>query len=398
MGKTQRSPPSQGTGSGAVVKTRSKSEAESQIKTTPTINNNNVKVTGDIKIDSVKKLCAPKSIASVASQSSIGTCNNCVNIVDDVAEIKNTLLILLSKNDKIMSNIDDLKNIVNKLTSVSNSLSVNPLVPSTVNNVSFSEVLKSANKSKPVLVLKPRNESQSRKQTFNDVNEKLDPNCVAVNNIHHASNGGLVIECKSAEDTLKLKDIAMEKLGDGYSVNVPKKRSPMIRIVGMTSFYEDEQLLQIIKDHNSELFSSLSHLKIIQRYSFSKSATYGVKLEVDAESFTNCMVKQRIRVFWQMCNVYEAFGIIRCFKCNEFNHVANKCTSTVSCAKCSGSHVTTECTSSVIQCVNCIKAAAALKINIDTSHPAWSDNCSVFLEKVKLEKRRINYESSKEQL
>ena len=49
-------------------------------------------------------------------------------------------------------------------------------------------------------------------------------------------NGGQVIECKTVEDSQKLKDIALEKLGDGYSVNVPKKRAPMLRIVGMTNF------------------------------------------------------------------------------------------------------------------------------------------------------------------
>ena len=39
--------------------------------------------------------------------------------------------------------------------------------------------------------------------------------------------------------------------------------------------------------------------------------------------------------------------------------------------------------------INCIKAAESLKVNIDTSHAAWSENCSVFLKKMKIEKRHI---------
>ena len=33
----------------------------------------------------------------------------------------------------------------------------------------------------------------------------------------------------------------------------------------------------------------------------------------------------------------------------------------------------------------------SLKVDIDISHAAWSESCHVYLEKVKIEKRRINY-------
>ena len=43
---------------------------------------------------------------------------------------------------------------------------------------------------------------------------------------------------------------------------------------------------------------------------------------MDAESFDKCMSFMRLRILLDMCKIYEAFGVIRCFQCNEFNHVA----------------------------------------------------------------------------
>ena len=278
------------------------------------------------------------------------------------------------------------KNTVNNAAVVPSDNPSNP-----VNGVSFSEIVKSMPKCAPVVVLKPRNSSQTRKITMVDVNTKLDSNCNGVSNIRNASNGGIIIECESIEDSQKIKNMAEKKLGDSYSVNVPTSRAPMVRIIGISSFYEDNILLEYIKSHNPKIFSSDSTIKVLQRYRFSRSDTFGVKLEVDAEAFAKCMHYQRIRIHWEMCKVHEAFGIIRCFKCNEFNHVYAKCPFEVSCPRCSGNHEVTVCKSTEIKCINCKKAAESLKVDIDTSHPAWSENCPVYLEKVKIERHRINY-------
>ena len=131
----------------------------------------------------------------------------------------------------------------------------------------------------------------------------------------------------------------------------------MVKIVGISSFYEDAKLLEMIVGHNPKIFCDSSVVKIVQRYKFSRSNTYGVKMEIDADSFSKCMTLQRIRIQWKMCKFFEAFGIIRCFHCNEFNYVSAKCTSDVTCAKCGGSHKVTECNSTDFNCINCKKAA-----------------------------------------
>ena len=203
----------------------------------------------------------------------------------------------------------------------------NNLVPA---NVSYSEILKTQPKCTPVVFLKTINISQTRKVTISDINLNLDSNCNGVSNIRGASNGGIIIECESREATEKIKNMAVQKLGKtNNKINIPSSKSHMVKIVGISLFYEDDKLLEMKLGHNPKVLSDSSEVKIVQRYKFLRTNTYGVKLEVNADTFSKCMNVQRIRIQWEMCRAYEGFGIIRCYKCNEFNHFSANCTSDI---------------------------------------------------------------------
>ena len=390
MGKLTRSPP--------ITRQQSKSLSDIDIvnvvdnKSTQISNNTNINNTSESDSCSTEVFIAP-SVGSEQSFANVtvgeSNCTNCLEMQKELFDIKNILKCIMSNNSVILSAISTLDTAVKKLSTTvvsnHNSETVNP-----ANKPKFSDIVK-GNKN-PVVVFKPRNTSQSRGETVKEIKSKLDPKCVAVGNIRGAANGGLIVECKTVQDQQKLKDIAQKALSENYTVNVPTTRFPMLRIVGISSMYTDEELVTMIKDHNELIFLAESRIKIVQRYRFSRTNTFGVKVEVDPSSFDKCITNRRIRICWDMCPVFEAFGIVRCFNCNDFYHVASNCTAPVSCAKCSGCHNTSECTSTDYNCINCKNASASLKMNLDTAHPAWSDNCRVFLEKLKHEKRRINYD------
>ena len=90
--------------------------------------------------------------------------------------------LLLSSNNEVKSNLNSPKEVVNKLSRVSSPLSENTSKPSSDTIFSFSQVVKA----NPVVLLMPRNSSQTRKDTLIAVNLKLDPNCVGVENIRGA--------------------------------------------------------------------------------------------------------------------------------------------------------------------------------------------------------------------
>ena len=53
----------------------------------------------------------------------------------------------------------------------------------------------------------------------------------------------------------------VKKLGEACSVEIP-----MLRVLGISTVYEDNELLQIIRDHYSEICTIETNLKIIQHY------------------------------------------------------------------------------------------------------------------------------------
>ena len=168
----------------------------------------------------------------------------------------------------------------------------------------------------------------------------------------------------------------------------------MLRISGFFNNYADADLLTVLIKDNNELLNSTSQLKIIQRFSYKKSNTFGVKLLVDPVSFGKIMKSGEIRIGWEICQVAEAFSILRCYKCNEYNHASDKCTKLISCPKCGGAHAIADCVSEISECINCKKASMAFNIVLPLDHAAWSDKCRVYQEKVAIERTKIKYNMS----
>ena len=87
----------------------------------------------------------------------------------------------------------------------------------------------------------------------------------------------------------------------------------MIRISGFFTNYSDADLLKLLIKDNNDILNSTSTLKIIQRFTYKKSETYGVKIAVDPISFSRIMKNGDIRI--------------------------------VSCPKCGGAHGIADCVS-----------------------------------------------------
>lgn len=258
-------------------------------------------------------------------------------------------------------------------------------------NVSYSNVVKSSVSN--LVVLKPKNTEQKKAETVKAMNEKLNPTGIDINRIRGtAKGGGVIIECSSKEDVIKLKNIATDQLGDSYSVETPNGRKPMILISNVSNKMDDDKFIETIRSNNDDLFFAESAIKILGWTHVKRFDNYCVKLQLDAKSFANVIKCNKIRIGWDLCQVKETFNIIRCFKCNDFNHMAANCSvKSFVCPKCSGNHCIADCTSNVFDCINCKVAATALQIYIDSNHPTWSDSCRVYNEKVAVERRRINY-------
>lgn len=294
----------------------------------------------------------------------------------------------ITRNDQQLNAISELKgSLIDGCAAVSADLK------SKFNEVcasSSTKTFSSIVKSNPVVIIKPKT-TQSCVDTRNALRSNVDPAKIPLHSVKNAASGSVVIECENTNGTDRIIKDVSEKLGSSYEVKVVNKRLPKIRIMGLSELLPANELVKTILDQNSELFSQHNSLKIVSTFTYNKASSHGIKAELDPVSFNKVMASTKLRIGWDVCPVFEAFDLLRCFNCLEYHHAARNCTSVLACSKCSGSHRFSECTAKDEQCTNCLKAAAHLNLNLDVAHSATSPCCPVYIRKIESEKKRVNY-------
>lgn len=122
------------------------------------------------------------------------------------------------------------------------------------------------------------------------------------------------------------------------------------------------------------LYKSDAEVRIIRKIQ-TKQGKNNWLLDVDADSKQALLGLRRICIDFERYRVVEFISITRCFKCQKFGHMANKCSEATHCVKCAGDHVLKDCKSETLCCANCYFNDAGG----ECSHRADSSGCPVFL-------------------
>lgn len=308
--------------------------------------------------------------------------------LQEIKEINNRLLnILESKedasesNNKFMSSVQEVKKSLQEtLSKVSDQIINTPRKPL------YSSVTK---RNTAVIVVKPKNKSQTSDNTKMVVKNALNPTEFLVQGVRNANNGSIVIECEGNDKIEQLRNNAEKKLGPDYEITAPAGRCPKVKLIGICDEMSEDEILNALIVQNKEIFSDCPPPRIVHRFKTKKSA--GIKMEVSGKLFDRLMIARRVIVGFETCIAYEAFDISRCFNCCGYHHAAKSCKAPKICGKCSLNHNTNECDSDELKCINCLNAANALRMEIDVNHSAFSFDCLSYKKKIELERKRINY-------
>ncbi|KAJ3651984.1 hypothetical protein Zmor_017986 [Zophobas morio] len=201
---------------------------------------------------------------------------------------------------------------------------------------SFSSILKK--KTKPAVIIEPKNPEQNFAQTKTDTASTIDPanEKIQIAKMKSTENGGMLVGCLSSDQNLRFKSVGSTILNFWVT---KKKRS-----------------------------------------------TYQALLQVDKKSYGRLMAAGGLFTGYGYCMAFDGLDANRCFNCNNFGHTSRVCKKKISCTKSSCEHKLSACVAENLKCINCIRISIKEGKQFDTSHVVWDHSCPVYksaLEKLK---------------
>lgn len=251
-------------------------------------------------------------------------------------------------------------------------------------------------KHEPVVIIKPKQKDQENPLTQKEIKNNIDPAKAEVVGIRSSKQGSIIIQCKNAGGTKQMADEINSKWGDKYEAKIPKPKYPTIKIIGLTEKYSSDEIQEKIKNQNKFLDTEKCNIKVtyIKEVNYRNKISYVVFAGVDGDSYQKMIKEEKISIGWDRCRVFDNLNIMRCFKCNGFNHKALDCRNQTSCPKCAKQHNIKECTEdgeNDMQCINCIMTSKSLGLKLNSNHSAMSKDCPVYKRKVEMERSKIDF-------
>lgn len=243
---------------------------------------------------------------------------------------------------------------------------------------------------KPVVLIKPK-AKQRCKKTFDDIKNNLIDKNFNVCDARNTKNGGLILRCDTANETMKIKQSVQEEFGDSYEINLPQIKKPRLRITNIDNDIHKNSIIDELKRHNKQIeafdFDLITTIEKTKRGFKSVNAI----VELSGSTHKQLLDIGVLHLPWRECKIYDHIYIKRCYKCCGFRHTSRICTKSQICSKCSKSHRYSECKNNEIKCINCSNANEKLNANLTVNHHAWSRECLILQRHISTLRNNIEY-------
>lgn len=248
---------------------------------------------------------------------------------------------------------------------------------------------------KEVLIVKPR-EKKNVGEVRKKLVEKIDPANleVDVNFGKNIKDGGVILECGSNEEAETVMRSIEQNLGNEFVVRQPKRVFPKIKIIKVPKDLgqDDNFRERLIKQNRLQDDNIDFHLEVIHVTKELLKGFVNIVAEVDSKTLGILISKEFVNIGLYRSKVYEYVNIIKCFKCQGYNHFAKECTvETNICPKCGKNHKLEECKVNKFSCINCIKANEKFNLNLNTEHAVWDRSCKCLLKVEESKKQKMLY-------
>lgn len=255
-------------------------------------------------------------------------------------------------------------------------------------------VYNSNRKGDPILIVKPNNVDDTA-NIRDEIKKVINPMKDPVKSMSESKKGSIIIKCNDHESVEVMKSKLNDVISEKYECDIekPKEFKPVIKVVGISEYDDDEEkLLSVIRTQN-ELESADLEIMFVREIKKSQSKYYTAYVRTDKSTFNKIMRKGRLNILWDRVKCYEHVNLLRCYKCSRFGHIADKCTSEKEiCGNCSGEHPTKSCVAEDSKCPNCVFKNSELRLNLPVDHAAWDIKCPTLNMQLNKVTKRLRYE------
>lgn len=143
---------------------------------------------------------------------------------------------------------------------------------------SFSNIVQSG-MPKSAVVVKPKKKQHS-KQTMEKITQAVDAASVNVCSARNARDGGNILCCNNANDTMRVKETVREKLGDDYEVTLPPVKNPRLRITNINIDIANGSIIAELKKHNELIENAEMKLVTVVPRKYREAVSNDVIVEV----------------------------------------------------------------------------------------------------------------------
>ncbi|XP_055683013.1 uncharacterized protein LOC129789913 [Lutzomyia longipalpis] len=313
-----------------------------------------------------------------------------------IDSIGNGAVLVNTSLKSVIEKFDDLKNDLSKSVSEVKE-SVQKLVEANSvggdqsarqpSNLTYSGVLK---ESSSVCVIKPKDNKQDRNVTKKSIMKEIDPVSVRVSGMRNVSDGGVAIVCDTVEALNGVREIAESKLGDLYSVSVPKTRFPRVKISGLSESLSSDDLKRMLVSQNP-LPVELDTILVVAVLPTRRKIYFDAILEVPPSLYNFLLELGKVKIGWNVCHVSDGVRVRRCAKCCSYGHLAKDCKQERhTCSLCAGDHHCSQCTCATRKCINCTRANVKYGLKLCVDHAADSEECHVYCRETRILRERLS--------
>ena len=244
---------------------------------------------------------------------------------------------------------------------------------------SYADAAKKNNNNK--LVIKPKNKTKNNKEAKKDLMRVVDPTECLVSEVRELTGGGLLVRCTDTEARERVQKQFEKTIGEEYEMEKSKEKSDlkrMFKIVGMSENICNDRLIECMQKQNNVCKDKNFNIVKIYVNQNKREESYNAIIETDGATYENILKQKRLNVEWDSCIVYEFVNIVRCYRCLGYNHKSNDCINRIACSKCAGNHISKDCNSTILKCVNCCELVQKKLLKTDVHHHAFSVECPAY--------------------